>query len=263
MNAEAMLELVRRSPLHVGRHDREAWRALFAEGARVEDPVGTPPCVKRGDGDDLDRFWNTFIRPNRVAFAPKLDLVGRRSVVRMVAIETAMQTGVSMSVPAYLLYEIVEEPDGLKIARLAAHWESSRTSKAIMAQGLRGTASVLLSSYRILRYLGPSKGRAYIQGSQSGVKRKGKEAVLAFIRGVHAGKLDGVEVELDDRPLTLEELHDLTLHPADLVASGRNVACLLPSLVDRGDGLGFFEFDEAGSLKRARLYGAYFRATAC
>lgn len=262
MNAESMLELVRASPLHVGRHDRAAWRALFAEGARVEDPVGTPPCVKTGPGDDLDRFWNTFIGPNGVAFDPKLDLVGRSCVARRVDIETSMSTGLKMVVPAYLLYEIVETEEGLKIDRLAAHWESSRASKSIMAEGLRGTASVLLSSFRILRHLGLKKGRAYIDGTQRGVRRRGKEAVLAFIRGVHEGELDGVEVELDDRPIELEELGALTLHPNDLVASGRSVACHLANLVDRGDGLGFFDFDERGELKRARLYGAYHRAIA-
>lgn len=261
MNAEAMLELVRSSPLHVGRRDRSAWRELFADGARIEDPVGTPACVKTGPGDDLDRFWNTFIRHNRIAFAPKLDLVGRGCVARRVDIETSMSTGLTMVVPAYLLYEIVEIEGGLKIDRLAAHWESSRASKGIMAEGARGTASVLLSTYRILRHLGIRRGRAYIDGTQGGVKRKGKDAVLAFIRGVHAGELSGVEIELDDRPVGLHELEALTLHPSDLVASGMSVACHLANLVDRGDGLGFFDFDERGELKRARLYGAYHRAT--
>ena len=262
MNAEAMLELVRESPHHVGRRDRAAWRELFADGARVEDPVGTPACIKEGPGDDLDRFWDTFIRPNGVAFAPELDLVGRSSVARKVEIQTSMSTGLSMSVPAYLLYEIVETEAGLKIERLAAHWESSRASKSIMSEGLRGTATVLLSSYRILRHLGLKKGRAYINGTQGGVKRRGKEAVLAFIRAVHAGELGGVTVELDDRPIELEELSALTLHPSDLIASGDSVACHLPGLLDRGDGLGFFDFGGDGELKRARLYGAYHRATA-
>lgn len=262
MDPHQLLTLARRSPEFVGAHDLDGWRGLFAPGGRVEDPVGTPPCTKGSEEvDGLVRFWRTFIAPNRIWFEDRLDRVGKRSVARDVFIHMRMSTGLESVVPAYLLYEFEPTPEGPRIQRLAAHWEASRASKRMLAQGRLGKLTVLASTARIFRHLGLAGGRDYLRGTQGGVRQMGKDRALAFAeawraRDVRALRALCPEIELDD-----ERLDDVALERATRVAftleepraSGPTVAARL-ARKDAPHGLGFFDF-ERGALKRARLYG--------
>jgi steroid delta-isomerase len=57
------------------RSDREGWLACFADGAWIEDPVGTP---RREGKDAIGEFWDeTFAMPDSVELRP----LGLRVVV--------------------------------------------------------------------------------------------------------------------------------------------------------------------------------------
>jgi hypothetical protein len=264
MDAAELLALAKRSPALVGAHDREGWRALFALDGRVEDPVGTPACVKRGDeDDDLDRFWRTFIAPHRIWFEERLDVVGASAVARDVLIRMEMSSGLESAVPAYLLYDFVVTEAGPKVARLAAHWEASRASKAMLAEGALGVRTVLGSTFRIFRHLGMAGGRAYLRGTQGGVRARGKQQALAFAEAWSAGDANAVRtmcsaVSIDDAPVAGDALAQaVRAHRLELIeprASGDTVAVRLRAF-GATDGLGFFTF-EGERLARARLYGA-------
>jgi hypothetical protein len=266
MNPAELLALAKRSPEHVGAHDLDAWRALFAVGGRVEDPVGTPACAKsEAEVDGLVRFWRTFIAPHQIWFEERLDVVGASSVARDVLIRMKMSSGLESAVPAYLLYDFVETEAGPKVSRLAAHWEASRASKAMLSQGGLGVRTVLGSTLRIFRHLGLARGRAYLRGTQGGVRARGKQRALAFAEAWRAGDGTAVramcgEITIDDERVAdaalARETRARRIELLEPRASGPTVAARLKGF-GPSDGLGFFTFDEPGErLASVRLYGA-------
>jgi hypothetical protein len=270
------LEVVAASPERAGAHDREGWFELFADGASVEDPVGTPPCRKgqRTAGlfrreDELLAFYDAFIARNEIRFEVHQDVVVGLSVARDVTIHTRMSPGFVSSVRAHLLYELAPERESFRIARLAAHWEASGSTRQAMAGGLRGPLAMGLSVARMVRHIGPTGTRAYVRGTKSGVRRGGREAVLAFaevVSGRSRASLDSLVTpratlalgDEGDRPChgLASSVPDLALRVWDLSASGYTVSCRC-EVVRGGDtyrGLGFFHFDRpTRTIARARL----------
>lgn len=110
------LAAARQSLLAAGARDREGWVGLFADGGRVEDPVGSRP--HRGAGQ-IGRFYDTFIGPRQITFHPALDIVAGATVIRDLELDVAMGA-VTMRIPAYLRYVLTP---GLRIAELQAYWE--------------------------------------------------------------------------------------------------------------------------------------------
>jgi steroid Delta-isomerase len=78
--------------------DREAWLALYAEDAVVEDPVGPSIWDKEGNGHRGKRaiaaFWDRVIGPNRgLDFQVRERYVGGREVASVVTVRTALPDG--------------------------------------------------------------------------------------------------------------------------------------------------------------------------
>jgi len=175
---DRMLEAVAASPERVAVHDKAGWLELFARDAVIEDPVGSAPHRKgrgarRGE-DELGRFYETFIAPNEISFEVLEDLVAGAEVVRDVRIHTTLSTGLSIVVPAYLLYELVEEDGEVRIRRLAAHWELQRLSAQALRGGVRGLATMTLLSVRMLRVQGASGVLGYSRGLVAGIGGRGR-----------------------------------------------------------------------------------------
>jgi hypothetical protein len=190
--APELLAVVEASPACVARHDKQAWLALFADGAIVEDPVGSAPHRRgarvRGTppDDELGRFWETFIAPNEIRFEVREDIVAGLEVVRDVIIHTRLSTGLEIRVPAHLLYELVEEGGSPRIRRLAAHWELPRLSGQALRSGWRGCATMVRLGGRMLRCQGLGGTLGYARGMVLGIGSRGRETVEALAAAVTA-----------------------------------------------------------------------------
>lgn len=150
---DAMLALVEQSPAAVASHNRDAWLALFARRATVEDPVGSRP-VTRPPEDSIARFYDTFIAPNNIRFEVSHDFCGGNTVVRDLLIHIDMAPAVPVSVPMHLAYELTVEEYGLRIQRLAAHWELLPMVGQLLRLGMPAVPVMLSLSRRMLANLG-------------------------------------------------------------------------------------------------------------
>ena len=137
-SAAELLAAVEASPRAVAAHDRAAWVGLFAPGATVEDPVGSSPHTGRAA---IERFYDTFIGPNGIAFRVEHDVVCGMTVYRDLVIETTMSTGVTLRVPMHLRYDLERVDGELKILTLHAHWELPTMIAQLLGAGVRGLAA--------------------------------------------------------------------------------------------------------------------------
>lgn len=235
---EAILRAAKASPELAGQHDKQGWLALYAEDAIVEDPVGTPASHKgrrQGRlGDELGRFYEAFIAASAIEMVVRQDIVSDMHVFRAVDIHTTnLKTGLTMTVPANLLYEIVSRDGGLAIKRMQAHWELNRMSRILMGQGALGMRTIAVMNWSMLRAFGPKWLLAYFKSSQKSVGRAGKELVERFAHLAGHDALDvfasGASVDLPggataSSPEFLEGCTSLEVR--DLLASGRTVSGL-------------------------------------
>lgn len=206
---DALLSLVRSSPECVAAHDKATWLALFAAEHVVEDPVGSRP-VRSSDPGALGRFWDALIAPNDIVFEVHHDWVADWRVVRDVTIETTMATGVTITTPAHLLYEVVEEDGGLRLARMAAHWEPA----PVFAQLLRPTPANVRSlggmSLNMLRNLGPAATLQFA-GAVRSVGQRGKDVMREAVadqvgelsKVIASGNVVTANAVLDGKPVAV------------------------------------------------------------
>jgi len=235
---EAVLRAAKASPELAAQHDKERWLALYADDAVLEDPVGTAASHKgrrQGRlGDELGRFYEAFIAASGIEMVVRQDIVSDMHVFRAVDIHTTnLKTGLTMKVPANLLYEIVSRDGGLAIKRMQAHWELNRMSRILMGQGALGMRTIAVMNWSMLRAFGPKWLLAYFKSSQKSVGRAGKELVerFAHLAGHDApdGFASGATVDLPGgaKASVPEFLEGCTsLEVRDLLASGRTVSGL-------------------------------------
>ncbi|WP_051162861.1 nuclear transport factor 2 family protein [Nocardia brevicatena] len=119
--AADLLAVVAASPRAVAAHDRPAWVGLFAEGAVVNDPVGSTPHIGRVA---IERFYDTFIAPNTITFDITHDFAGPATILRDLTIRITMPTGATVHVPMHLRYELVEVAGELRIETIRVHTET-------------------------------------------------------------------------------------------------------------------------------------------
>ncbi len=187
VSAAELLATVERSPQAVAVHDRDAWVGLFAPHGRVEDPVGSRPHTGRAA---IERFYDTFIGPNGIAFDVEHDVVCGSTVYRDLSIETTMSTGVTLRVPMHLRYDLEQVGGDWRIARLYAHWELPVMVGQLLAAGARGLGAgakltpQLLGSQGIGGALGFARG--FVRVGAAG-KRAATGLLLAAGRGDVAG----------------------------------------------------------------------------
>lgn len=102
-NRDELLAAVERSPQAAAAHDRAGWVGLFTGDARVEDPVGSQPQVGH---EAIGRFYDTFIGPRDITFHRDLDIVSGTVVLRDLELEVAMDSAVTVFIPAFLRYDL-------------------------------------------------------------------------------------------------------------------------------------------------------------
>ena len=276
---QRFLDAAKASPECVAKHDKAGWLALFAEGGVVEDPVGSAPNRKghfrgrsRSGDDELGLFYETFIAPNEIRFEVLRDIVSETEVVRDVLIHTTLSTGLQVSVPAYLIYEMTEEDGEIRIARLAAHWELPRLSLQTLRGGLKGWTSMLRLSGKMLRIQGVAGMAGYSKGMLRGIFGRGRtvlselcEAVAradeAAIAGLFVDGAAGIELPAGQERSPHQLLEHLgpgaRLTPSDPNAAGWTTAFRFELERSEGSeaGIGFLAFRPGTrKLVSARFY---------
>ena len=277
--SEELLELVNRSPAAVAIHDRKAWLELFSRAAVVQDPVGTAPHRRTvsGDGaasgdDPLGRFWETFIAPNRISFTSYQDIVIGDEVVRDVLIRSELGSGISIEVPAYLIYRTTEENGEARIEALMAHWELRSMVRQVIAAGLAGLSTMIQLGWRMLKIQGAAGVLGFAQGISRGIFGRGRRAVRDFAATLNArdekalvGLLDGEETLIEYPAGVGESVHefldgagrDLRIDVSGLTSAGWSSSCVFRA--NRGDvthrGVAFFEFNpKTRKIRSARFF---------
>jgi hypothetical protein len=277
--SEELLELVSRSPAAVRIHDKKAWLELFSRAAVVEDPVGTAPHHRTvpGEGtasgdDPLARFWETFIAPNRISFAAYQDIVIGEEVVRDVLIRSQLPSGLTIEVPAYVIYRTTEENGEARIEALMAHWELRSMLRQGIAGGLAGLSTMIQLAWRMLKIQGAAGILGYVKGVSRGIFGRGRQAVRDFATALNArdekalvGLLDGEETLIEYPAGVGEPVHeflagagrDLRVDVSGLTSAGWWSSCVFRA--SRGDvthrGVAFFEFNpKTRKIRSARFF---------
>ncbi|MGW4841283.1 nuclear transport factor 2 family protein [Nocardia brasiliensis] len=229
--AAELLTAVQASPRAVAAHDKSGWVALFADDAEVNDPVGSSPHV---GGPAIERFYDTFIGPNSIAFLVDRDIVAPPTVVRDLTIQTTMATGARVSVPMHLRYRLTEQGGEWKIAHLAAHWELGPMIMQLLRTGPRGVGAGLQLGPQLITNQGVA-GALGMMRALGGVGTAGKRTAtrlfaaagstdIARVRGL-LGHYAVVELPAGT-PVSLEEFTNRArnMRWSKLIAAGRTVS---------------------------------------
>lgn len=178
-----LLAAVERSPRAAAAHDRADWVGLFTGDGRVEDPVGSRPHV---GWTQIGRFYDTFIGPRDIVFHRDLDIVRGPVVIRGLDLEVAMGSAVTMTIPAFLRYDLREVNGDWQIAVLRAYWELP----AMMLQFLRNGTRALPAAVQLSHGLARNQRLGGTVGFLTGFRRPGvrhKRLVGAFVTAVARG----------------------------------------------------------------------------
>jgi steroid delta-isomerase len=116
----------RASQAAVRAHRKDEWLALFADDARVEDPIGVSPYDPNGAGhygkSAISAFWDMAIAPSDIefqltdSFACGLETAFTGSI-------TSIRRGRRVEVDGVFTYRVNEAG---KIVALRAFWELTR-----------------------------------------------------------------------------------------------------------------------------------------
>lgn len=192
------LALVERSPALVLAQDKAGWLALFADGAAVEDPVGSAPNVRgarrsAAGEDDLGRFYDTFIAGNEIRFEVRGDWVAGAEVARDVLIHTRLASGLRLTVPAHLLYEVDFAGAEPRLRRMRAVWDLRQRTRGALGAGWLGLRTLIDMSVRMLSVQGLGGTLRYSRGMFVGIFGAGTRAAVALARAVAASDAAAVE----------------------------------------------------------------------
>ncbi len=235
-----LLAAVERSPQAAAAHDRAGWVGLFTTDGRVEDPVGSRPHV---GPVQIGRFYDTFIGPRDIAFHRDLDVVRGSGVVRDLDLEVAMGSAITMTIPAFLRYDLREVNGEWKIAVLQAYWELP----SMMLQFLRNGAPAVPAAIELSQGLIRNQRLGGTVGFAAGFRRAGsrhKRLVHTFVNA--AGRGD-----------TFAALR--TLSSAATMTFGDDAAVDLADMVAALSGAGATKLIGAGSTVAASITSAHGR----
>lgn len=267
---EEKINHINKSPNAVAVHDKQAWLSIFADGAMVEDPVGSKPHFNNpaDPNNPVSKFYDTFIAPNEIIFHVDNDYVSNMSVVRDLSVVTRMQ-GVEVTVPMHLLYELTERDGELKIKRLAAHWELLPMVSVLFKNGLSAVPVMFSLSARMMK----NQGIGGAIGFMSGVGKlagKGKKLAEQFLLAFNSGNEEILSkitvakprllVPNAEKNLTLKELIEAIpgkLSFSKMIVAGHTVSCSLK--INAGakekSGVAILNFDASSKkLKQLELY---------
>ena len=111
-------------------HDKEAWLALFADDAIVEDPIGPSHFDPEGKGhrgrDEISAFWDKAIAHNQLKFhfVDTFQCGNEEANVGKIEITTG---GYHVTAEGVFTYKVND--DG-KLVALRAYWEVDRAAKS-------------------------------------------------------------------------------------------------------------------------------------
>ncbi|GAB3030223.1 ketosteroid isomerase family protein [Mycobacterium bourgelatii] len=261
-NRADLLATVERSPQAVGVHDRAGWVGLFADDGQVEDPVGSRPHVGT---DQIGRFFDTFIAPRDITFHRDLDIVSGQAVLRDVELEVSMGSGVTVSIPALLRYDLREVNGEWKIARMRAYWELPAMMVKFVRCGPRAISPGLQLSKSLLGNQGPGGAVGFAAGFRRAGKRHKKLVEKLIYTAAARDKGTALSTLSPGATMTLgdEEVLDITdlverLRGArcrKMIGAGPTVAASLTT--DQGRGLLFADVAKRGDhITRVRYFPA-------
>jgi hypothetical protein len=179
-----VLALVQSSPSFVARQDKAGWREIFSPDFVIEDPVGSLPV--RVDG--IDRFWDTFIAPNRIEFEVHHDWIEDLVVVRDVTIRITLRPGVVVHTPAILRYECARDGDRLRVVHMSAFWESVPVFAQMLRPSPGHLAALTAMSMRMLLRLG-LRATLQLAWAARPTRRRTKQALATQLGLADARKL--------------------------------------------------------------------------
>ncbi|CAM3272584.1 transporter [Mycobacterium intermedium] len=261
-NRADLLAAVERSPQAVGAHDRAGWVGLFTSDGQVEDPVGSRPHVGT---DQIGRFFDTFIAPRDITFHRDLDIVSGQTVLRDVELEVSMGSGVTVSIPALLRYDLRDVNGEWKIARMRAYWELPAMMVKFLRCGPRALSPGLQLSKSLLGNQGLSGTAGFVAGFRRAGKRHKKLVEKLIYTAAARDKGTALSTLSPGATITLgeEEVLDISefveqLRGArcrKLIGAGPTVAASLAT--DHGRGLLFADVARSGDqISRVRYFPA-------
>jgi hypothetical protein len=241
-------------------HDRDAWVGLFSEGASVNDPVGSRPHVGRAA---IEKFYDTFIAPNTITFHVARDVVCGMTVVRDLDLATRMSTGVVLTVPMHLRYDLVAAAHGVSVERLYAHWELPVMIAQLARAGWRGAAVSVRLTPQLLSNQGVLGVTGFMRGLRT-VGRRGRNTAVGFLvavrrqdsAAVSARLARGATLELPEgAPLTVDEFterfREVRWHK--MIVAGRTVTASVRA--DGWEGVALIEFaPRSHEISRVRMF---------
>ncbi|MCJ0905722.1 ketosteroid isomerase family protein [Rhodococcus sp. ARC_M6] len=240
---DQLMAVVEGSPKAVGAHDRSTWVALFAGDGQINDPVGSRP---HNGTSAIESFYDTFIAPNTITFYVERDIVCGQTVWRDLSLATEMSTGVVLNVPMHLRYDVVGEPDDLRIGSLYAHWELATMLRQLAAAGFDGLKAGAKLTPQLLSNQGIGGALGFSRGIL-GVGAKGKQAATRFLDAATVGRTPPIPVELPaGTHLSPADVNDLLtgMTRSKVLAAGRTVTV---SVVVCGEpGIALFGFEPKG-----------------
>jgi hypothetical protein len=209
----SLLAAVERSPQAAAAHDRAGWVGLFTSDGRIEDPVGSRPHHGHAE---IGRFYDTFIGPRDIAFLRDLDVVRGSAVVRDLDLKVAMGSAVTMTIPAFLRYDLRETHGEWKIAMLRAYWELPSMMLQFLRNGVSAVPATVQLSHGLIRNQRLRGAAGFAAGFRRvGSRRKG--LVRTFLDAVGKGdKLAAQRTLSPDATTTFGD--DDAADIADLVA---------------------------------------------
>jgi hypothetical protein len=209
---------------------------------------------------------------NRISFTAYQDIVIGEEVVRDVLIRSELGSGITIEVPAYVIYRTTEEKGEARIEALMAHWELRSMVRQVIAGGLAGLSTMIQLGWRMLKIQGAAGLLGYIQGVSRGILGRGPRAIRDFAAALNArdektlvGLLDGEETLIEYPAGVGEPLHefltgagrDLRIDVSGLTSAGWWSSCVFRA--NRGGvthrGVAFFEFSpKTRKIRSARFF---------
>jgi len=112
--------------------DKEAWLAVYADDAVVEDPVGPGPYDPEGKGQRgkaaLSNFWDQAIAPNTIKFDIRDSFACAQEVANVGTINLTFPNGSTAKCEGVFVYKVNDEG---KVVSLRAFWEVDRLMKTV------------------------------------------------------------------------------------------------------------------------------------
>jgi ketosteroid isomerase-like protein len=115
-----------------GEGAKEAWLALFADDAVIEDPIGESPLDPTGRGHRgkaaIAAFWDLAIAPATLRIAIRESHAAGSEVANVGTITSTMPDGSTITVEGVFTYRV--DAAG-KITALRAYWEFARMAASL------------------------------------------------------------------------------------------------------------------------------------